>query len=168
MAHTHTCTRHGQNITLFGTGTETTCSQLSKRTVCVCARVSQRSRARAMMSVRTTNEQDGRVAGTRVFSVQKGGVSSEIPPPSAHTREKRKLQAQSLTVTHCHTDAQTQPDKRRKNQSGLRVAAPPWLGVSPAASTWYYNITLLQKFNNCARTTCTITDNRHYGSPPPP
>ena len=33
----------------------------------------------------------------------------------------------------------------------------------------YYNITLRQKFNNnCARQTCTITDNRHYGSPPPP
>ena len=39
--------------------------------------------------------------------------------------------------------------------------------------TWhsysYCNITLLQNFNNCARHTCTITDNRHYyGSPPLP
>ena len=32
----------------------------------------------------------------------------------------------------------------------------------------YYNITLLQKFNNCARHARSQTSDIHYGSPPPP
>ena len=49
----------------------------------------------------------------------------------------------------------------RNCKSHLMIKCSQSIKLTRKKNVMYYNITLLQNFNHCARTTCTITDNRH-------